>query len=67
MFDQLVETFCTFDDFYKSVRTQWEATLLANRGGADRRHGPEGGLCESEIMTILVIYHASRFKDFKRF
>jgi hypothetical protein len=66
MFDQLVETFCTFDDFCKSIKTQWEAMQLTD-GKPLRKHGPEGGLCDSEIMTILVLYHASRFKNFKTF
>jgi hypothetical protein len=66
MFDQLVETFCIFDDFCKSVKTQWEAMQLTD-GKLPRKHGPEGGLCDSEIMTILVLYHASRFKNFKTF
>jgi len=67
MFDQLVETFCTFDDFCKSIKTQWEAMQLTDGKGPDRRHGPEGGLIDSEIMTLLVLYHASRFKNFKTF
>ena len=27
----------------------------------------EGGLADSEIMTVLVLYHSSRFKNFKTF
>jgi len=67
MFDQLVETFCGFDDFCQSIRTQWEATLLTDGKTPDRKHGPEAGLADSEIMTLLVLYHASRFKNFKTF
>jgi hypothetical protein len=66
MFDRLVEYFCAFDDFEQSVRAQHKATLLTN-GEVERRHGPEGGLVDSEIMTILVMYHGSRFQDFKTF
>jgi hypothetical protein len=40
----------------------WEASQL----GSPRR-GPECGLDESEIMTILVLYHRSNFKHFKNF
>lgn len=65
MFDQLVERFCEFDDCYKSIRTEWEAYLLTE--GQGRKHGPEAGLCASEIMTLLVLYHGSRFKNFKTF
>ena len=66
MFDRLVEQFCEFDDFDQSLRAQHDATLLTN-GTISRRHGPEGGLVDSEIMTIVVMYHSSRFQDFKTF
>lgn len=67
MFDRLEERFCEFDDFCKAIRTQWEAMLLTDGTKPAGRHGPEGGLCESEIMTLLVLYHSSRFKNFKTF
>lgn len=66
MFDRLVEQFCTFDDFVAATRLQMGARLLP----ADKtqsRHGPRAGLVDSEIMTILVMYHGSRFKNFKTF
>src|SRR6201987_5351155 len=67
MFDRLVETFGELADFCKSVQPQWEATLVTDGETPDRKHGPEGGLCDSEIMTLLVLYHGSRFKNFKTF
>lgn len=67
MLDRLVETFCDFDDFCKSIRTQWEATLVTDSKTPKRKYGPEAGLVDSEIMTLLVLYHASRFKNFKAF
>lgn len=67
MFDRLVERFCEFDDFCKSIRTQWEATLLTDGWRRSSPHGPEGGLADSENMTLLVLYHCSRFKNFKTF
>ena len=67
MFDRLVERFCEFDDFCKSIRTQWEAMLLPEGNQPKRKHGPQGGLCDSEIMTLLVLYHNSCFKNFKTF
>jgi hypothetical protein len=68
MFDRLVEIFCDFDDFCKSVKPEWEAMLVAE-GSKPRqsRHGPDCGLCDSEIMTLLILYHASQFKNFKTF
>lgn len=67
MFDRLVETFCDFDDFCKSVKIQWEATLLTDEKTPNRKHGPDAGLIDSEIMTILVLYHTSCFKNFKAY
>jgi len=67
MFDRLEERFCEFDDFCKSIREQWEAMLLTDGTKSTGRHGPEGGLYDSEIMTLLVLYHSSRFKNFKTF
>jgi hypothetical protein len=67
MLDRLVETFCDVDDFCKSVKTQWEAMLVTDGTKPERKHGPEGGLCDSEIMTLLVLYHSSHFKNFKTF
>ena len=67
MFDRLEERFCEFDDFCKAVRKEWEAMLLTDGTGPSGRHGPNGGLCDSEIMTLLVLYHSSRFKNFKTF
>jgi hypothetical protein len=69
MFDRLVEIFCDFDDFCKAVKTEWEAMLVTEENKLRRqsRHGPECGLCDSEIMTLLVLYHASRFNNFKTF
>ena len=67
MFDRLVERFCEFDDFCNAVRAEWKAMLLSNSKAADRQYGPEGGLADSEIMTVLVLYHSSRFKNFKTF
>jgi hypothetical protein len=67
MFDRLVERFCEFDDFCNAVRTQWEAMLLTEGHASYRQHGPGGGLTDSEIMTLLVLYHSSRFRNFKTF
>jgi hypothetical protein len=67
MFDRLVEQFCEFDDFCKSIGTQWEAYLVADGHRPQHQHGPRGGLCDSEIMMLLVLYHSSWFKNFKTF
>lgn len=67
MFDRLVEDFCTFDDFCQAFSPQWEARLLTKGTEPSRKRGPDAGLVDSEIITILVLHHSSNFKNFKAF
>jgi Transposase DDE domain len=67
MFDRLVEEFCQFDDFCQAFSPRWQARLLPQGTKSSRKRGPEPGLADSEIMTILVLYHSSRFRNFKTF
>jgi hypothetical protein len=64
MLERLVEIFCEVDDFCKAFETQWEAYLIGN--GSPPR-GPEPGLSVSEIITLLLVLHSSRFKYLKNF
>jgi hypothetical protein len=41
--------------------------LLTEGSTPSKKRGPEAGLADSEIMTILVLYHSSHFKNFKTF
>ena len=41
--------------------------MLAEGSAPYKKRGPEAGLADSEIMTILVLYHSSPFKNFKTF
>jgi hypothetical protein len=58
LLERLVETCCAVDDFCKAFLPQWEAYLIRN-GTAPG--GPQPGLCTSEIITILLLLHGSRF------
>lgn len=58
----LVALFCDVDDFCTSYQ-QWETTHLLGRS----KPGPRGQLSLSEIMTILIHFHQSRYRDFKSF
>jgi hypothetical protein len=64
MFDRLEEIFCGVDDFCKAFEEQWDAYLIGC--GATPR-GPEPGLCESEIITLLLALHSSGYKYLKNF
>ena len=67
MFDRLVEDFCQFDDFCQAFGPHWQARLLSQETQPAKKRGPQAGLADSEIMTILVLYHRSRFSNFKAF
>ena len=67
MFDRLVEDFCQFDDFCQAFQPYWAARLLKQEVQPAKKRGPKAGLADSEIMTILVLYHSSRFRHFKAF
>ena len=57
----LLELFCELDDFDKRF-TQ----ALANKQlGKDRRRGPACRLSDSEIMTIVIYFHESGYRNFK--
>ncbi len=64
MLERLAEVFCEVDDFCQAFFPQWEAHLIGS-GAAPR--GPEPGLCASEIITLLLVLHGSRFKYLKNF
>ncbi len=66
MFDRIVGIFVEVDDFCKDFLTQWEQYLISDNNQSPKR-GPECSLTESEIMTIIIIYHRSNFKHFKNF
>lgn len=60
----LVELFCDVDDYWKQHGSQWRQAQLGN--GTQRRQRARS-LCESEIMTILILFHQSHYRTFKAF
>ena len=64
MLARLTEVFCEVDDFCKAFEAQWQTYLLGS-GAAPR--GPKPGLAVSEIITLLLVLHSSRFKYLKNF
>jgi hypothetical protein len=60
----LLELFCHVDDFWLAFAPNWKQTLL--HSGQIKRHR-RGQLAESEIMTILIHFHQSHYRDFKAF
>jgi transposase len=63
--NQLTRIFCDIDDFCKELNTQMNPLLPPNRCQA--RRGPRCCLSDSEIMTILIFFQSSSFRNFKHF
>lgn len=57
----LLELFCAVDDFCKEWQTQ-HCNRLPQMIGQARR---QPGLSESEIMTIVIHFHQSGYRNFK--
>ena len=55
--DSLLELFCHVDDFCKAFLPHWNKQLLSARR-------PRVSLCISEIMTILIHFHQSNYRNF---
>jgi len=60
----LEELFCSVDDFCQQFEPLWQQQLLSN--GLYHRQR-ERRLCRSEIMTILIAFHQSSYRNFKAF
>jgi hypothetical protein len=59
----IVTVFCEIDDFCKVFEKLWKKRAVSNRRMRNRR----GVLSMSEVMTILVLYHSSGYKNLKSF
>jgi len=64
MLDRLVEIFCEVDDFCKAFQDVFESHLIGNGRGS---RGPDPGLADAEIITLLLVLHSSGFKYLKNF
>jgi hypothetical protein len=60
----LLELFVSVDDFCQVFLPVWEQKLLAN-GEKHRRRA--GTLSASEVMTIIIYFHQSRYRNFKAY
>ncbi len=62
--DSLTELFCMMDDFCRLFEPTWERRLLAS-GTKKRKRRSELSL--PELMTLAVLFHQLRFRQFKSF
>jgi hypothetical protein len=59
----LLELFCHVDDFCKAITT-WQIQQLL---GPARKPGLKPKLSASEIMTIIIYFHMSQYRNFKSY
>lgn len=59
----IVSLFCEIDDFYEVFETIWRKHQIGNGRVRNRK----SWLSTSEVMTILVMYHESGYKNLKSF
>lgn len=58
----ILTLFCDIDDFCLLFEPQWRKRLLETR----QRNRP-AALCLSEVMTIIVLFHTSSYRNFKAY
>src|SRR5512140_2655870 len=62
--DSLLEVFCDADDFCQKFEPAWKKRLLAS-GECQRERARS--LTLSEILTILIHFHQSQYRNFKAY
>lgn len=62
--NKLVELFCDVDDFCKVFIPEWEKQLIED--GTQKRKR-RSRLTMSEVMTIIIGFHMSHYRDFKNY
>src|SRR5436305_249777 len=60
----ILELFCSVDDFWQQFAPDWHQELLAS-GQCQRIHPAQ--LYPSEIMTIVILFHQSHYRNFKAY
>lgn len=63
MFD-LVESFCRIDDFWKNFEPIGSSHLICSGQSIPKK---PSSLWMSEVITILILFHSLRYRDFKTF
>jgi len=61
---KLDEIYCDVDDFCQHFMPEWEKQLLSD-GRRKRRRA--GRMQTSEIMTVIIMFHQSNYRDFKNY
>jgi len=60
----ILPVFCDIDDFCQFFEPAWQQRLLAAQ---PRQRNRPSTLCLSEVMTIIVLFHSSGYRNFKTY
>jgi hypothetical protein len=61
---EILPLFCDIDDFCQFFEPLWKRRLLSS---GERRRERAGHLRLSEVMTIIVLFHSSAYRNFKAY
>lgn len=61
---RILELFCDVDDFCQQFGPKWEQQLLSE-GTRQRRRTTR--MAPSELLTLVILFHASQYRTFKAF
>jgi Transposase DDE domain len=61
----LLALFCHVDDFYRRFEPSWRTMQLSC--STNKKRNRARSLSHSEVMTILIAFHQSHYRDFKTF
>jgi hypothetical protein len=65
--DKIIEFYVEIDDFYKIFEQEVQNMQLLQLGDSVKRRNRKGVLSDSEMMSILLMFHSGHFVNFKHF
>ena len=60
----ILTVFCSIDDFCRQYEAEQQKRLIAS---GERQRFKTTSLCLSEVMTIIVMFHSSSYRNFKAY
>lgn len=64
--DKVIDIFCMIDEFDKNFTEEMKKNILPPTDGKKHRNR-KASLSDSEIMTILLLFHFGTYRNFKHY
>jgi uncharacterized FlgJ-related protein len=65
-YSKIIEIFCSLDDFMKEFNTILQKNSISD-GSTIKKRNRKFKISDSEVMTILVIFHLKSYRNLKNF